>query len=190
MINEISFIFSKNKLGTGVDPQQEACNLPSPNESWLRNKHTGPYALLPLHRRQLTSKIGKRLQLPHVVVLPRQKEILRELQRKGLGLSQNLSCIFPTLSVTLWLLRWHKWGQGVHMLTVPLHYPYQYFLALLHLQVNNPHSPTVPSAPPSLSHSQRAHMAARSHPVRASMKQGPFSVPPCFAESLWEMPCT
>lgn len=91
MINEISFIFRKNKLGTCVDPQQEACNLPSPKESWLRNKHTGPYALLPLHRRQLTSKIGKRLHLPHVVLLPRQKEILRKLQHKGLGLSQN-SC--------------------------------------------------------------------------------------------------
>lgn len=40
------------------------CNLPSQKESWLRNKHSGPYALLPICRRHLTSEIGKKLQSP------------------------------------------------------------------------------------------------------------------------------
>lgn len=140
----------------------------------------------------LPQKLVRGCSCPMLLLLRRQKEILRKLQHKGLGLSQSrcacgdLSSTFPTLSVILWLLCWHKRG---HVLTVLLHYPYQYFLALLDLQANNPHSPTVPFVPPSPSHSQRAHTGGRSHPIRASTQQGPLSVPPCFAELLREMPC-
>lgn len=106
MINEIPFIFRKTKLGTCVDPWREACNLPSPKESWLRNKHTGPYALLPVCRRRLTSKIATRLQLPRIAASAKAtQKILRKIQLRGSGLSQSSSLCaagdLPALSVTL-----------------------------------------------------------------------------------------
>lgn len=149
-----------------------ACNLPSLKESWLRNKHSGPYALLPICRRHLTSKTGKRLKLPHVIASAKEKKKKQKKKTKpthpkstekfrakvwGSPQSSPLSACLqgPPLHchcLCHWLLAWQKRGMGSGsayatspVLAVKLRYLHGYFLAQLALHGNDLQSARAPA---------------------------------------------